>query len=169
MIINPGVLAGLNGYNRPGAVIPLVDGSYTYRHKDALVIFTDNVSYEGCKALNQSVIRRNFMIIDSYNMSKSDILERVKNNTGFDDESVLEQMYDIWKSVRDYCQSHAITDGCTSIEELTNWAKAVLIQIQNYAEMNLRKTCRHTVISKATAMVDEQEAIMSAVLTTSGI
>lgn len=168
MILNPGVLAGLNGYNKPGAVIPLVDGSYTYRHKDAMVIYTDNVSYEGCKALNQSVIRRNFMIIDSYNMEKKTVLARVKNNTGFDDEATLEQMYTIWKGVREFCQSHSITDGSTSIEELTNWAKAVLIQLKNYGEENLRKTCRHTVISKATAIVEDQEAIMAAILSTLG-
>lgn len=166
IILNQGVLAGLNAYDKPGAVIPLVDGSYTFRHKDALVIYTDNVSYEGCKPMNQSVIRRNFMIIDSYNMDKNQVLERVKVNTGFDDDVILDQMYSIWHGIKEFCQSHAITDGCTSIEELTNWAKAIAIQLYRYGEMNLKKTCRQTVISKATAMVDEQEAIMAACLAT---
>lgn len=166
IILNQGVLAGLNAYDKPGAVIPLVDGTYTFRHRDALVIYTDNVSYEGCKPMNQSVIRRNFMIIDSYNMDKKQVLERVKTNTGFDDDDALEQMYSIWHGIKEFCQSHAITDGCTSIEELTNWAKAVAIQIARYGEMHLRKTCRQTVISKATAMVEEQEAIMAAILST---
>ena len=44
-IKDAGVLVGLNEYDRPGSVIPLVDGSDVRRAPDALVVYTDNV---GC-------------------------------------------------------------------------------------------------------------------------
>lgn len=162
VIINSGVLTGLNEYNRPGSVITLPDGSIKIRHKNAIVIMTDNVTYEGCRPMNQSVVRRSFLAIDSYKMGKDEIITRCKEMSGFDDDEVLERMYEIWDSIKDFCKERSITDGSTSIEELGNWCQAVRIR----GVRDLRNTCIRTVVSKATAMVDEQEAIISSCIDT---
>lgn len=44
-IRDSGTLVGLNEFNRPDAVIPLMNGAYALRHKDAICVFTDNVGY----------------------------------------------------------------------------------------------------------------------------
>ena len=160
VIMNSGVLAGLNEFDHVGSVIPMPDGSYRRRHKDAVVVFTDNVTYEGCRPLNQSVIRRNFMAFDLYDMSKKEILDRVKFNTNFKEKEALEAMYKVWKSIQQYCQENAITDGSISIIELENWAQAMRIRHDFYS------TCMRTVISKATAYPDEQRMIVASCLDT---
>ncbi len=157
VILNSGVLAGLNEYDHVNSVIPMPDGTYRRRDKDAVVIYTDNVTYEGCRQLNQSVIRRNFMAFDLYNMSKKDIISRVVYNTKFNDMKTLNVMYATWKKIQDYCQENAITDGSVSIVELENWALAMRVSGDLY------ETCKRTVISKATAFIEEQQDIISSV------
>jgi len=157
IIFNSGVLAGLNEFNRPGCIIPLPDGGHVVRDENAIVIYTDNVSYEGCRPINQSVLRRAFLAIDSYQMSKEDIIARVKHMSEFDDDDILEQMYEVWESIRNHCKENSITDGSVSIEELGNWAQAVRI----LGPARIRETCIDTVVSKATAFIEEQEDIIA--------
>lgn len=74
-IKDAGVLVGINEYDRPGAIIPLVDGGSVVRHPNAMVIYTDNVGYTSCRPIDPSVIRRMSFIIDSYEVSKEDAIE----------------------------------------------------------------------------------------------
>ena len=161
IIKDSAVMAGLNPYNEPGSIILLADGSYIKRDPNAIVIVTDNVGYEGLHPSNQSVIRRNFYICDCYKLSKKDILARVKIMSEFDDDEVLEYMYNVWEAVREFCAKNGITDGSTSIEELANWAQAYKLLGET---SSLRRTCIVTVISKATEIPEEQEAIIASVL-----
>lgn len=163
VIMNGGVLTGLNEFDHVNSVIPMPDGSYRRRHKDAVVVYTDNVTYEGCRPLNQSVIRRNFMAFDLYEMSKKEILTRVEFNTNFKNKGILETMYKVWKDIQRYCQENAITDGSVSIVELENWALAMRIKNDFY------NTCLRTVVSKATAYPDEQKMIIASCLDTAKV
>lgn len=160
IIKDSAVMAGLNPYNEPGSIILLADGTYMKRDANAVVIITDNVGYEGLRPSNQSVIRRNFYICDCYQMSKEEVIARVKKMSEFDDDEVLEFMYKVWEFVREFCSKNGITDGSTSIEELSNWAQAYRL----LGASSLRRTCITTVISKATEVLEEQEAITSSVL-----
>jgi len=164
IISKSGVLAGLNEYNRPGSVITLLDGTQVTRHPNAIVIFTDNVSYEGCRPIHQSVIARNFAAFDSYDMEKPDVIKRIKAMTDVDDDVLLEDMYDIWFTIRQYCKDNQILDGAVSIRELANWVEAV--NIMGLAGNELRETCIETVVAKATAIEEEKEQIIAACLDT---
>lgn len=159
-IKDAGVLVGLNEYDRPGAIIPLVDGSFKRRHPDAMVVYTDNVGYASCRAIDPSVLRRMSIIIDSYDMPREDVLARVLYNTDFPDNSMLDQMYDVWSAIQEYCQEHDISDGTVSVTELEMWALAV--KVDNMS--NLKDYCRDCVVAKATSDRQEQEAIMADVV-----
>lgn len=159
-IKDAGVLVGLNEYDRPGAIIPLVDGSFKRRHPDAMVVYTDNVGYASCRAIDPSVLRRMSIIIDSYDMPREDVIARVLYNTNFPDKTLLDQMYDVWSAIQEYCQEHDITDGTVSVTELEMWALAV--EVGNMS--NLKGYCRDCVIAKATSDRQEQEAIMADVV-----
>lgn len=150
-----GVLVGLNEYDRPGAIIPLVDGGFTTRHPDAICIYTDNVGYNSCRPLDPSVLRRFSVIIDSNKMTKEQVINRVVYNTGFEKKGMLEQMYTVWKDIADYCISHEFTDGSVSVTELEMWAKCV--KLDGYD--NLEEDAIECVISKATAIPEEQEEL----------
>ena len=56
--MQPGVLVGLNSMLEQSGSITLPTGEIINRHPDAVVVVTTNISYEGCRGLNQSVIDR---------------------------------------------------------------------------------------------------------------
>lgn len=156
-IKDSGVLVGLNEYDRPGSVIPLIDGTYSKRDENAMVIYTDNVGYASCRAMDPSVIRRMAFIIDSYEMPKADVLARVKYNTKVEDTTILESCYKIWEQIKEFAKEHDIEEGDISVTELE-----MLVQAIKYDGMGLlRENVRECIISKATSDIDEQEELLS--------
>lgn len=123
-IREPGVLVGLDDYDKPGAVVPLVDGGYVRRHRDAVVVMTDNVGYVSCRPVDPAVLRRMAFVLDTDTMPKAKVIARVKANTGFDDKGLLDIMYNTWKELSDYCESHEINEGPISLTELERWVRA---------------------------------------------
>lgn len=161
-IQDPGVLVGLNHYDVPGAVIPLVDGSFTRRHKDAMVVWTDNVGYVSCRPVDPSVTRRMAFCLDSYELTKESVLDRVRYNTGFDNEDMLKTMYQTWQKLSKYCETHDITDGPVSVTELEMWAQCVLVD--EYA--NVYDNAIKCLVAKATSDQEAQTELKCAVLDT---
>lgn len=159
-IKDSGVLVGLNEYDRPGAVIPLVDGNHVRRHKNAMVVYTDNVGYSSCRAIDPSVLRRMALIIDSYELPREDALARVIYNTGFEDKELLDNMYDVWAKTNEFCVDRDYTEGTVSVTELEMWAQSV--KADNYS--SVYQNCIDCVVSKATSVVSEQKEIISSVL-----
>ena len=158
-IRDSGVLVGLNEFDRPGAMIPLVDGGYTRRSKNALIVWTDNVGYASCRPVDPSVIRRWSMVIDSYDLPKTDVLARVVYNTKFADKELLDRMYEKWVTLQAFLSDKDITEGSCSVTELEMWATAVMLD----GYKNLAENAESTLISKATSDRKEQELIRSSV------
>ena len=159
-IKDSGVLVGLNEYDRPGSVIPLVDGGTVTRHPNAVVVFTDNVGYASCRDIDPSVLRRMAFILDSYTIPKADALERVVYNTGFADMDMLENMYEVWEKIQAHCADKDITEGTVSLTELEMWAQCVIAD--GYS--NTKENCIDCVVAKATSVPEEQAEIISAVV-----
>ena len=95
-------------------------------------------------------------IIDSYELPKDRMLERIKSNTGFDDDTLLDEMYQIWEAIRKYCKDRDITDGDISVVELERWIQLVQIDGENM----ITETCREAVVSKATTDPETLTEIM---------
>lgn len=159
-IKDSGVLVGLNEYDRPGAVIPLVDGSHTRRHKNAVVVYTDNVGYNSCRLLDPSVLRRMAFIIDSYDMPKRKVFERLRLNTRVEDLPVLETCYMVWSKLQEFCQDKGITDGSLSVSELEMWVLAA--KLDGFSD--LKQDCIECVVAKASNDMEEQAAMISSVV-----
>ena len=159
-IKDSGVLVGLNEYDKPGCLIPLANGEFTRRHPDAIVMYTDNVGYVSCRPIDPSVIRRMDVIKDSYELSKEQVIERIKYNTTFNDDELLNKLYLVWKNIQRFCQSNDIVDGMVSVTELERWCQSVIID--GYS--NVYNNCLDCVVSKASSIRDEQEDIISSVL-----
>ncbi len=157
-IKDTGVLVGLNEYDRPNAVIPLIDGSYAQRNPSSMVIYTDNVGYESCRPIDPSVLRRMSFIIDSYELPKKRVLDRIKYNTGYNDDDVIDKCYKAWKVLSDYAREHDITEGTISVNELE-----MLVQTIKYEGMDeFRDNVRDCIVAKATSDIDEQTELMTA-------
>ncbi|HIT33430.1 MAG TPA: hypothetical protein IAC31_02210 [Candidatus Faecousia intestinigallinarum] len=157
-IRKPGVLVGLNEFNRPGAVIPLLDGSLARRHPKAICIMTDNVGYESCRAIDPSVIRRNGCIIDSGDLSKEHLIERARRNTGCSDEKLLNTAYNYWEAVRVFCVQNSVTEGSISPVEYECLVQALLCD----GVESLMENVKDCVVSKATSDPENQRDILSA-------
>lgn len=161
-IKDSGVMVALNQYDLPNAMIPLVDGGYTYRKKDAVVVFTDNVGYASCRPIDQSVLRRCRMIFDANSMEKKPMLERIKYNTGWTKEAkTLNALYDLYEAIREYCADKEITEGSCTICELESLVCCV--QSDDRYLANLPKYIDSCIISKCTNDFNEQNEIRSAV------
>ena len=149
-------LVGLNNFDKPGSRIPLPTGGFVRRHHDAIVLWTDNVGYNSSRPVDPSFMRRMDFVIDSYELPKDRVLSRIKLNTGFDDDRLLDEMYQVWEAIRKYCKDRDITEGDISVVELERWVQLVMIE----GESAITETCREAVVSKACSDPDTLQEIM---------
>lgn len=161
-IRDSGVLVGTNEYDRAGAVIHLMNGAMAKRHKDALVIMTDNVGYNSCRPIDPSVLRRQGLIIDSYELTEQMLKDRTRRNTGCKDEKLMERCYQAWKQVAEYCETNSIKEGSVSPMELERLVQAMMLDGDDAFEQNLADC----IISKATSSIEDQQSIKSAISVT---
>ena len=86
-IIQPGVLVGLNSLLEQEGSITLPTGEIIRRHPDTVVIVTTNVSYEGCRSMNQSVVDRMSLVKDDIELPEPEVMvQRAMAVTGCADE-----------------------------------------------------------------------------------
>lgn len=160
-IRDSGVLVGLNGFDMPGAVLPLMNGGLARRHKDAICIITDNVGYASCRPIDPSVLRRQAFIIDTDELTQDQLYDRVKFNTKCADRSLFDLAYKYWATVKKYCQENSITDGSVSPTELERFVQALMHDGVDALEIDLDDY----VISKATSSTEDQKGIRTACMT----
>lgn len=91
-IIQPGVLVGLNSLLEQEGSITLPTGEIIRRHPDTVVIVTTNVSYEGCRQMNQSVVDRMSLVKDIELPEPEVMVQRAMAVTGCADEYLVSQM-----------------------------------------------------------------------------
>lgn len=154
-IRDSGVLVGLNEYDHAGASISLMDGSMARRHKKAICVITDNVGYASCRPIDPSVLRRQDLIIDSYELSKEMMQDRARRNTGCTDPTILDTCYDLWEKVSEFCAHNSITEGSVSATEYERFVQAVYYDGLDSITVNLN----NCVISKATSSIEDQQEI----------
>lgn len=160
-IRNPGVLVGLNEFDRPGSVIPLINGEYRTRHKNAMVIYTDNIGYASCRPIDPSVLRRTALIIDSDELTQEELYARVKFNTKCKDELLINTAYQIYSEVVDYCRKNDMMDeGSASPTEFEMMVRCLMLD----GLENLSDVARECLVNKATSDPDAQNKIMQLIV-----
>lgn len=103
-IIQPGVLVGLNSLLEQEGSITLPTGEIIRRHPDTVVIVTTNVSYEGCRSMNQSVVDRMSLVKDIELPEPEVMVQRAMAVTGCADEYLVSQMVQVVNDMADYCR-----------------------------------------------------------------
>ena len=162
-IRSSGTLVGLNETFRVGAKIAMADGSTLVRHPDALVIFTDNEGYESVRSLDPSVTRRFDKVIRSGGLNKKDALARVKKNTGFTNDDLLDRMYGTFAALKTFCEKNDITRGSVTVNEFENWVYTTILDGEDNAAL-LRENFIDCVVNKASDDPEELDAIMTGVV-----
>lgn len=153
VIVQEGVLTGLNGLLDQSGSIELPTGEVVKRHKDAVVIFTTNTHYHGCRPLNQSVLSRMHLILDVELPSDEELAERIMNRTGFTDKPQLMKMIATTHQIAEYCEENSITDGVTGMRELEQWIMSYQIT------GDLIRSAEMTILSSSTANTEDQKSI----------
>lgn len=157
-IIQPGVLVGLNSLLEQEGSITLPTGEIIRRHPDTVVIVTTNVSYEGCRQMNQSVVDRMSLVKDIELPEPEVMVQRAMAVTGCADEYLVSQMVQVVNDMADYCRKNSITDGACGMRSLIDWIISAEISGDPYL------SAKYTVISKATADEEDREALITTIL-----
>lgn len=157
-IIQPGVLVGLNSLLEQEGSITLPTGEIIRRHPDTVVIVTANVSYEGCRQMNQSVVDRMSLVKDIELPEPEVMVQRAMAVTGCADEYLVSQMVQVVNDMADYCRKNSITDGACGMRSLIDWVISAEISGDPYL------SAKYTVISKATADEEDREALITTIL-----
>lgn len=157
-IMQPGVLVGLNSLLEQEGSITLPTGEVIKRHPDAVVVVTTNISYEGCRAMNQSIIDRMSLVEDIELPSQEVMMKRAMAVTGYSDELTVSKMVKVVSDMSDYCRKNGITDGTVGMRSLIDWITSSEITGDVYSSA----LC--TIISKATANDEDREALKTSIL-----
>ena len=157
-IIQPGVLVGLNSLLEQEGSITLPTGEIIRRHPGTVVIVTTNVSYEGCRSMNQSVVDRMSLVKDIELPEPEVMVQRAMAVTGCADEYLVSQMVQVVNDMADYCRKNSITDGACGMRSLIDWVISAEISGDPYL------SAKYTVISKATADEEDREALITTIL-----
>lgn len=157
-IIQPGVLVGLNSLLEQEGSITLPTGEIIRRHPDTVVIVTTNVSYEGCRQMNQSVVDRMSLVKDIELPEPEVMVQRAMAVTGCADEYLVSQMVQVVNDMADFCRKNSITDGACGMRSLIDWVISAEISGDPYL------SAKYTVISKATADEEDREALITTIL-----
>lgn len=157
-ILQPGVLTGLNDLLEQSGTILLPDKRRIKRHPDAVVIITTNISYEGCRPLNQSVLDRMNKIKDIPLPTPEIMCQRAMSVTGCDDVRLVSQMVQVVNDMAEYCQKNGVTDGNVGMRSLIDWI------VSTECTNNAYESALDTIISRATADEEEQATLIASYL-----
>lgn len=157
VVMQPGVLVALNSLMEEG-VINLPNGEVLHRHPDCVIILTTNLTYNGCRDLNQSLRDRCRIKEMMPTPDKSTLMARVMAATGEEDTSLVSSMVDTVLRMQKYCAEKSIDDGEVGYRALEAWVMA------NQVLENPFEAALSTIIPSATSVADDQEELISAIL-----
>ena len=157
-IMQPGVLVGLNSLLEQKGSITLPTGEVIERHPDTVIVVTTNISYEGCRTLNQSIVDRMSLVCDIELPTPEVMAERAMSVTGETDEVLVAEMVDVTNSMAKFCKENSIMDGCVGMRSLIDWIYSTQVT------GNVYESALYTILSKATSDEQDREAIKTAVL-----
>ena len=157
-IAQPGVLVGLNSLLEQKGSITLPTGEIIQRHPDSVVVITTNVSYEGCRAVNQSVVDRMSLVMDIELPEPEVMVQRAMSITGETDELMVSDMVHVVNDMAEACRKNNITDGSVGMRSLIDWIVSTQITGNPYQSALI------TVISKATTEKEDRDMLIDTVL-----
>ena len=157
-IIQPGVLVGLNSLLEQNGSITLPTGEVIRRHPDAVVVVTTNISYEGCRSVNQSVLDRMNLTQDIELPPPEIMALRAMSITGCEDDVLVGRMVQVVNDMDDYCRKNGISDGNCGMRSLIDWIMSTEITGDPYT------SALYTIVSKATADEEDRNALLATVL-----
>lgn len=86
------------------------------------------------------------------------MVQRAMSVTGATDEYQVSKMVQVVNDMADYCRKNSITDGTVGMRSLLDWIVSSEITGDVY------EAAQYTIISKATSVEEDREALNAAIL-----
>jgi len=158
VIMQPGVLVGLNSLLEHMGSVTLPTGEIVKRHPDSVVIQTTNLDYEGCRQRNQSVQDRMALVVYLELPPTETMVQRAMSVTGCDDDVLISKMVRVINDMADYCNKNGITDGTCGMRSLLDWIVSTEITEDPYT------SAIYTVVNKAASDEQDRSSLITSVL-----
>ena len=143
-------------------LLQLPDGTQLTPHPNFMMVFTTNVSYEGCTALNQSLISRNQFVQEVQLPTDEEFKERLVKQLCWPKKTSKKPIAEAIKTmhkIKKYLQENYLTDGSCDFRAIKDWLQLYLAYNKVGIKKNLAECAEYTVIPKATLESEHHEAI----------
>lgn len=157
-IRDSGVLIILNQIMDSYQSITLPTGRVVHRHPNTVVCFAANVDEQNCGDLEASTISRLHTIYKIETPSKSELIERVKRNTGYEDNTVLDKMADVVLQLANFIKDHQL-NGCCGVREFICWVAQHLSNLDFDEDSTLFDSALETIIPSCSPRSDDMEEV----------
>lgn len=124
LILKQGALGYINPLLDKTGVLQLNTGRIVKRHPEAVLFFTINGTYEGCRPMNKAVKDR-CMAVGFELPDEETLISRVISESGYTDRKEVKKMISVMQKVQEYCTVNCIDDGVVGIRSVIRWATAV--------------------------------------------
>lgn len=162
VIAKAGVLVTLNSLLDDNEKIKTATGEMVTRCPESVIVLTTNISYNGCRSMNQSVLSRMDGVIALSDISKKELVDRATKLENPKNDSTREkqitQMAEYFLKIRKYLKENGICDdaggdGIIDPRGFVSWVRAYL-----NTDLDLRESCRLTIVARTSLMdIEEQD------------
>lgn len=134
-------------------LVQLPDGSMITPHPNFIAVFTTNVSYEGCNAMNQSLISRNQFVAEIQLPSKEETISRLKTQLNWPESKSTEAIdlaVQCMQKINEFLQEENLEDGSCDFRCIKDWLQMYLAYNEVGIKKSLLDLADYCIIPKAT-------------------
>lgn len=134
-------------------LVQLPDGSMITPHPNFIAVFTTNVNYEGCNAMNQSLISRNQFVAEVKLPTEEETIERLKKQLNWpvakNDDAVKIAVTCMTK-INEFLAEESIDDGSCDFRGVKDWLQMYLAYNEVGFGKSLLELAEYSIIPKST-------------------
>lgn len=134
-------------------LVQLPDGSMITPHPNFIAVFTTNVSYEGCNAMNQSLISRNQFVAEVNLPSKEETISRLKSQLNWPENKstdALDLAVQCMQKINEFLQEENLEDGSCDFRCIKDWLQMYLAYNEVGIKKSLLDLADYCIVPKAT-------------------
>lgn len=134
-------------------LVQLPDGSMITPHPNFIAVFTTNVSYEGCNAMNQSLISRNQFVAEVQLPSKEETISRLESQLNWPESKSTEALdlaVQCMQKINEFLQEENLEDGSCDFRCIKDWLQMYLAYNEVGIKKSLLDLADYCIIPKAT-------------------
>lgn len=134
-------------------LVQLPDGSMITPHPNFIAVFTTNVSYEGCNAMNQSLISRNQFVAEVNLPSKEETISRLKSQLNWPENKstdALDMAVQCMQKINEFLQEENLEDGSCDFRCIKDWLQMYLAYNEVGIKKSLLDLADYCIVPKAT-------------------